>query len=186
MTPEKDTRENTTHVTLHPQLLDVLMCLLKKNLELRFISRFIYMFTHVSVTHGVIISKERRALLVSYFMFLFWHHQFSTLAISRHYRRWLPQITLFIFGVIITRYFYSEYEFQQKLTATISHRQDLNFDENMGGIAWWAFGVNFFVTSSSSRKITLECLLPDLFAKSCLFGIALLFIAIIIMLLTII
>ena len=119
------------------------------------------MFMHVSVTHGVIISKERRALLVSYFMFLFWHHQFSTLAISRHYRRWLPQITLFIFGVIITRYFYSEYEFQQKLTATISHHQDLNFDENMGGIAWWAFGVNFFVTSSSSRKFTLECLLPE-------------------------
>lgn len=65
------------------------------------------------------------------------------LAISRHYRRWLPQITLLIFCVIITRYFYSEYKFQQKLTATILHRQDLNFDGNMGDCVM-SFGVNFF------------------------------------------
>ena len=32
------------------------------------------------------IFSQWRALLVSYFMFLLWHHQFSTVAISGHYR----------------------------------------------------------------------------------------------------
>ena len=34
----------------------------------------------------VIFFSHWRALLVSYFMFLLWHHQFSTVAISGHYR----------------------------------------------------------------------------------------------------
>ena len=74
----------------------------------------------------VIFFSHWRALLVSYFMFLLWHHQFSTVAISGHYRQWLPQITLFRFWIIITRYFYSEYKVRQKLETKIFRQNDEN------------------------------------------------------------